>query len=255
MPLSYIFISFIIGTLFGSFFYTLALRYIDGSIEESPLNALFSSSRCPACGERINPLFLIPILGFILLRGKCARCKAPISWRYPFSEAIFGLVSATVFINFGIGVHSVTIFFLTSVLLTISVIDVETLTIPDSLIIIFLIISLYEIIAAGNILSHVYGFLMMFLFFIVILLIFPGSFGGGDLKLASVIGFYLGLDLSIIALESSLITGAVLGILYGILSGKGLRIKIYFAPFLAVGFILSVFFGNDILLMYYSLFY
>ena len=255
MPFIYTAVSFICGAFFGSFFYTLALRYIDGSMEESPAKALFSSSKCPSCGERIGPVGLIPVLGFIILRGECTKCGASISWRYPLAEIIFGLTAAAVFVNFGIGIKTISIFMLISVLFTIAIIDLQTLTIPDSLILVFLVFSVYEIATSGDILNHAYGFIIMFVFFIVILLLFPGSFGGGDLKLASVIGLYLGLDLSIVALESSLIIGAVVGILYGLLSGKGLKIKICFAPFLAAGFITTVFFGNDILLMYYSFFY
>lgn len=88
--------------------------------------------------------------------------------------------------------------------------------------------------------------------FIIILLIFPGSFGGGDLKYAAAIGFFLGLDLSIIALEASLISGALSGLIYSAVKKTGLRIKIPFAPFLTIGFITAFYLGKEIMFLYFS---
>ena len=95
----------------------------------------------------------------------------------------------------------------------------------------------------------------MFIFFLLILFLFPGSFGGGDVKFASVIGFFLGFEYSIVALEISLISGAVIGVIYGMKTGMKLKMKIPFGPFLSLGLIVSFFFGREILLLYYKFFY
>jgi prepilin signal peptidase PulO-like enzyme (type II secretory pathway) len=102
--------------------------------------------------------------------------------------------------------------------------------------------------------SPLYGLLLAGGFFLITALIFPGGFGGGNLKLSSAIGLFLGIELCVVALEASLLIGTVFGVSYALISGKGLRIKIPFAPFLAAGLIVSYFFGRKILLYYYGQF-
>ena len=87
------------------------------------------------------------------------------------------------------------------------------------------------------------------------MLIFPGAFGGGDLKFFAASGFFFGLEESVVLLEVALITGAVIGSLWGIMKKKGLRVKIPFAPFIAWGIVVTIFFGRHILLWYYTLIY
>jgi leader peptidase (prepilin peptidase)/N-methyltransferase len=93
----------------------------------------------------------------------------------------------------------------------------------------------------------------MFAFFALILLAFPGGFGGGDLKFASAIGLFCGWELSIVAVEAALISGAVAGAAYAAITRKGLRIRFPFAPFLALGFGVAVLYGRDIILLYKNL--
>jgi len=81
--------------------------------------------------------------------------------------------------------------------------------------------------------------------------IFPGAFGGGDLKLYAAAGFLLGLEMSIVLLEVSLISGAVFGIVWAAFKGWSFRIRIPFAPFIAAGIIITLLFGNTIILFYY----
>jgi leader peptidase (prepilin peptidase)/N-methyltransferase len=77
------------------------------------------------------------------------------------------------------------------------------------------------------------------------MLLFPGGFGGGDLKYAAAIGFFIGWELSIVAVETALVTGALAGTVYALLTRKGLRIRFPFAPFLALGFAVAVLYGRD----------
>ena len=120
---------------------------------------------------------------------------------------------------------------------------------------IFVMISIYPIILNHSLMDNFKGLLLMFSFFIVVLLLFPGSFGGGDMKFASAIGFFLGIELSIVALEIALISGSIVGTIYAIKTRKGLRIKIPFAPFLSLGTISALLYGRDITLLYYNLVY
>ncbi len=246
---------FFTGSLCGSFFYTLALRYTSGQIKEDPAKALFSSSVCISCGEPVKKYHLVPLLSYLILRGKCSRCGAKISLSYPFYEILFGMLFFVIVRKFGLNLHTVSVYLVISAALTISIVDIQILTIPDSLVLLFMIFSLYSLVMRSTVLDSLYGFLLMFIFFTLILFIFPGSFGGGDVKLASVIGLFLGLENSIVALETALITGAVTGVVYGLFAGKSLRIKIPFAPFLTAGLIVAVFYGRKLVLLYYNIFY
>lgn len=207
---------------------------------------------CQNCNKRIGVIALCPILGFLIYKGKCRYCGNKISRIYPFSEFISGIIMLIFFLYFKNILYSIILFALIMTSITIAFIDLKKYIIPNSAIIIFLLLSMYPAFISGNILNHLYGLLFMGGIFILILLLFPGGVGAGDLKYASVIGFSLGLDFSIVALETALISGAVLGISYGIVSGKGPKIKIPFGPFLTAGFITAIFFGKDIILIYYS---
>ena len=248
-------ISFLFGTVWGSFFYTLALRYADGSMSYKPLKALFSRSRCPACEKEISPLMLVPIFGYIIQKGKCGNCGSTISSWYPTVEVMYGALSALFVWNLGPTIYSFNLYLLASVALCIAIVDIKTLTIPDSLVISFFLLSIYPIILNYNLRDNLFGLASLFAVFIVILLLFPGSFGGGDVKLASAIGLLSGLEQSIVVLEVSLVTGALVGILYALKTKKNLRTKIPFAPFLAVGLIISLLWGRDILLVYFRILY
>ncbi len=245
---------FLFGALWGSFFYTLALRFAAGLIDKDPFHALMSSSRCPSCNEKINKFFLIPIIGFIILRGKCKHCRSNIPVSYPFYETVFGLLLILLTLKYGIDLYSFNIFLLLSVVITIAIIDLKTFTIPDSLLILFVIFSIYPIIMNYSFKDNLYGFVLMFLFFTTVLFIFPGSFGGGDVKFASAIGLLLGLQYSIVALETALITGTISGIIYALGTGKTLKAKIPFGPFLAAGLFVALFYGREIVLIYFKIF-
>ena len=243
---------FYFGAIWGSFFYTLALRYINNSIGENSLNALFSRSKCPVCNTKIKIPYLIPIFGYLFTKGKCDNCKYRLSILYPISEILWGLLLLYTLSVYGINPYSVSLFIIISIAIVISIVDIKTYTIPDSLIITTLIFAIYPVINQNSYLDSLYGLLLMAIFFIIIMLIFPGSFGGGDLKYSVAIGFFSGLELSIVVLEIALITGAISGIIYAIYTKKGLKSKIAFGPFLAAGLILSIFHGRLIVLSYYN---
>lgn len=234
----------------GSFFYTLAKRFIDGSIKLNARKALMSRSKCPVCNEAINPVFLTPLLGFILLRGKCAKCRAKISLFYPAAEIISGLLLVLMVHLLGLSALTIIAFLLIQISLCISIIDIRSMTVPDSLIIVFTCLSLFTVILERDYSQHLYGLAAAIILFFLIMLIFPGSFGGGDIKFAAAIGFYCGLSLFIVAVETALITGTIGGLIYLAAKKKSLKSQIPFAPFLATGLIVSMLFGQEIILLY-----
>jgi prepilin signal peptidase PulO-like enzyme (type II secretory pathway) len=243
------------GTFAGSFFYTLALKYINGEIKANPLKALFSRSSCTCCGHRIGVFYMIPVLGYFLSAGKCRECNSAISPLYPAWEIIYGFLAVAVFYFSGSGLSALFIFFICSISLCIAVVDYYTFIVPDSLVIAFILFSIYPVFLRGEWLNNAAGFAFLAVFFIVVMLVFPGAFGGGDLKLFAAAGFFFGLEEAVVFLEVTLISGAAAGAVWALFKKKGLRVKIPFAPFITLGIIVTLFFGSHILLWYYSLVY
>ncbi len=248
------FLVFIFGAVWGSFFYTLSVRFANGEFARSGAHALLGRSRCPHCSTPVDPLRLLPLAGYLIARGRCASCRKRISIGYPLAELVYGLFALLCAARLGTGVESLALFLLLSTAISLSTVDIMAFTIPNPLLVVFGLLAIYPVVLHGSIRDSIYGFLLMFVFFLVVMFIFPGSFGGGDLKFASLIGLASGIESAILVLEVALVSGALIGLVYALKKGKGLRIRIPFAPFLTAGLAVSVLWGRDILLVYYRLF-
>ncbi len=249
------FFSFIFGLALGSFLNVCIYRI---PLKESVISP---PSKCPQCGKRIKFYDNIPLLSFILLSGKCRYCNNPISWRYPIIETITGLLSIALFIRYGLSFQYFILLFFAMALVTISFIDLDHQIIPN-------IISLPGILA-GLVVSIVFEHVLWLDSFIGIIvgggalyLIGWGyefitgkeGIGGGDVKLLAMIGAWLGWrPLALIVLMSSLV-GIIIGSVFLLMSGKGLRSRIPFGPFLSIGSLLYLFFGRELTSWYFCLF-
>ncbi|HNR90299.1 MAG TPA: prepilin peptidase [Spirochaetota bacterium] len=244
---------FFLGAAWGSFFYTLALRWADGSFRESPWRALATPSRCPACASRIPLLRLIPALGFLIARGRCNSCGVRIPAAYPLAELGYGALAVVVALRLGVNAPGAVLFLVMGLAIAIAIIDAKTMEIPLPLTLAFVALSIYPIILTGSVRDTLLGFGIAAAFFVVMLLVFPGSFGGGDIKLAAAMGLLLGFELTIVMIETALVTGSVAGVIYAYRTKKGLRVRFPFAPFLAAGLVVALLFGRDIVLLYYRI--
>jgi len=242
--------AFIIGASWGSFLYTFIIRYTNGMYTNNPCHALTYPSHCPHCHKKIKPVYLIPVIGYCLTKGCCAYCKKPVSLRYPLSELFCGIVAVIAVLQFPLAIAPVLfVAFTTSV--SIAIIDTITMEIPDLLVLIILIAGIIITAIEGEVVSHIEGAALMLVVFILPLVIKKGGFGGGDIKYAVAIGFFLGFSETIVALEIALVSGALFGILFAVIKTKTLKAKIPFAPFLTLGFIVALLYGRDIMLLYY----
>ncbi|MFA7252445.1 MAG: prepilin peptidase [Candidatus Paceibacterota bacterium] len=259
---------FLLGTIVGSFLNVFILRYNTG------ISAMKGRSFCFACGKKLGPLELIPILSFIFQGGKCAGCKSKISWQYPIVELLTGFLFLGVFMNAGglISIFSepwvlIIPLILIGVLVSITVYDIKHKIIPDGLVITFGILSLTQIaldffLMAGTneeLLSHLFWYLVagpiLALPLFLIWLFSRGQWMGlGDPKLVLCIGWFLGPILGLSAVILAFWTGALYGLILMILSKfhwHGLRIdrksELPFAPFLILGFLVVFFWKIDIL--------
>lgn len=257
---------FALGSAIGSFLNVVVYRLPAG------LSLLYPPSRCPHCLHRLGKTENIPVLGWLWLRGRCRHCRAPIAMRYPLVELITGLMFVLVFSWFGISIQTLGYWTLLSWLVALAVIDLDTMTLPNSLTTSGLVVGLVFMIATGwQTTAHLSGVanqLMMGVGSAVLAiwlfdtLTFLGSIafgqtamGGGDAKLAAMIGAWLGWKYMLLSSFLACTLGAVIGggaIALGLLSRKQ---PIPFGPFLALGAILTVFWGEAIISTYIKVFF
>jgi leader peptidase (prepilin peptidase)/N-methyltransferase len=256
MPLDATIIIFtaIFGLILGSF--------INVCIHRIPIkkSIVFPPSSCPKCDEKIKFYDNIPVLSYIILRGRCRNCNEGISIQYPLVEAVSGLLSVALFLRYGLTLHYFMFLLFSLSLVVISFIDTQYKIIPD-------IISLPGI-PLGFIISIILGQITWYDSLIGILVgggcLYLVAFvferltgkvgmGGGDIKLLAMIGGWLGFRaLPFIILISSL-SGTIVGSISILLSNKGFRTRIPFGPFLAFGALVYLFFGKEIVSWYISL--
>ncbi len=246
---------FILGTVFGSFFMALADRLCAGEFRKNIKSLLISRSQCEYCGHKLAVIDLIPIVSYIRNRQKCRFCNSTLSIKYPVSEIAAGIFALALYNQQGLSVSSALYFFIPLTIAAILYTDIRKMIIPDLLLIILLILVCAYRITNGFSIDHLWGAAFLGGIFLIILFIFPGAFGGGDIKYSAVIGLFFGFHMSVIVLEAALISGSIFGTGYAVYTGKGMRIKIPFGPFLTIGAFITYFYGTDILLMYNSLFY
>ena len=239
---------FILGSVIGSFLNVVIYRVPRGKSIISP------PSSCPKCGARIKPWHNIPILGWIILGGKCANCKESISIRYPIIEFLTGVLAILIYYK----LKTLDIFFLInfaifSTLLALSVIDFDYKAVPDSLNLLALTLTFFS---TPEILTNIKNALIIMglvslIRFYVSYIIKKEALGEGDIIVAGTMGGILGIKLSLIAIFiASLI--AIFPSLYNRLKNNDLELP--FVPFLALATFI-VWFFKDYFLYLWSVLY
>lgn len=219
-------------------------------------------SRCPGCDTQLAERDNIPVLSWLLLRGRCRTCEMKISPRYPLVELLTGVVFAAVGARFGADWALPAFLLLAAVLLAISVIDLEHFIVPNRILLVAFAAGppLLLVAAAADgqwsdVTGAVVGAATAFVLLLVINLVNPRGMGMGDVKLAGLLGLFLGfIDVGHVFL--GLFLGFLLGAVGGVvLIATGLRSRrdhIPFAPFLAGGALIAVLLGQPILDWYGS---
>jgi len=246
-----LFFVFVLGAVIGSFLNVCIVRLPRGESLIRP------SSHCPHCNESIKFYDNIPIISYMILRGKCRYCKNRISAQYPVVEALTGLMAIALFMKYGPTVQFLLLFLFSSALLIITFIDLSHQIIPD-------VISIPGIpcgIGASLLIPTVSwqdsllgilvgGGLLLFIAVGYKWITDREGMGGGDIKLLAMMGAWLGWKaIPFIILASSLI-GILIGGGSGLLLKKSLRAKIPFGPFLAIASLIYIFFGPEIIRWY-----
>ncbi len=241
------------GLVLGSFFNVCIYRIPRGLSIVSP------PSHCPVCGRRLPFWLNLPLLTFILLRGRCYFCRAPISWRYPLVEALTGLLFLAAFVRFGWRPELARALLLIGLLVPVIFIDLEFMIIPDCFSLGGVALGL-----AGSwwwgpglrpaLLGAAAGWLSLWLVAAGYrLLARRDGMGGGDLKLLALLGAFLGWPALLPIILLSSLSGALVGVGLMLARGRDGGYAIPFGPFLAGAGLIYLFYGSRLLELYWNL--
>ncbi len=254
---------FILGAAFGSFLNVVADRLISGQSLVNP------PSHCPSCQRRIAYKDLIPIISFILLRGRCRNCGSSIPIRSVLVELFAAILFALLVWHYGITWELVIVLVYCCLFIALIIADIEKGILPNRLVYSGMIIALgisiigtifgYEpsFISDTNarlfrlwILEAALGGVAGFIILFIIALIFRGGMGWGDVKLAGFIGIATGYPLVFIAIFLAVVAGGLISVALVLAKIRGRKETIPFGPFLAVAAIATLVWGSQLLNWY-----
>lgn len=230
------------------------------AVQEPTFNLLTPRSRCPGCGVPIRAWQNIPVLSWLLLRGKCAGCGQRVSIQYPLVEAATGLASAVCAMEFGWSAQLLPALVLTWALIALTVIDLRTMLLPDDITLpllwLGLLLAVVPVFAGlqDAVIGAAAGYLSLWTIFQLFkLLTGKEGMGYGDFKLFAAFGAWLGWQaLPMIILLSSVV-GAAVGIGLVLAQRMGKEVPVPFGPYLAGAGWIAMLWGHDLQLMYFSL--
>ena len=242
------------GLLIGSFLNVVIWRVPRGESVVSPPSA------CPSCGRAIRPRDNIPVLSWLILRGRCRDCSARISARYPVVEACTGLVFAALAARIGFEPELPAFLYLAAIGVALTMIDLDVKRLPNTIVLPSYGVALFLLAGAAllerDLTDYVRAALAMvalFGFYFVLALIYPAGMGFGDVKLAGVLGIYLGW-----LGWAEVVTGGFLGFLFGGVVGMALmstrragrKSQIPFGPFMLAGALIAILWGGSLADLY-----
>ena len=241
---------FLTGLIIGSFLNVVIYRLPEKeSIVKPP-------SHCPKCNTKLEAIDLIPVISYLFTGGKCRYCGEKISIQYPLVEILTAFLFSLLYMKFGLTVQVYIYTLLLSSLIVITFIDYKYMIIPNvitysGIFIGFLSAIIFDYI---TIFESLLGIFIPSLLLLLIALIFKGGMGMGDVKLAAMIGAFLGYKYTLASIFIGSILGSIIGItliFLGIISRKE---RIPFGPFICLGSVIMIFAGEYLIDLYISLF-
>ena len=242
----YLFLSFfVMGAIFGSFYYVVAYRIPKGE------SIVYPPSHCPKCNHRLGPLELIPIFSYLFQLGKCKKCKSKISIFYPLYEIVCGLLFGFSYLSYGLSLELIITITFISMIMIIVLSDIYYMIISDEVLIFFSICLIVEIIfingfnyALCHIMYGIISFVIMYLLKLFGDFLFKReSMGGGDIKLLFIFGLMFGWQMSVVSIFIASIIGLPISL---IIMKKNNDHVLPFGPYLGIASIIIVLFHLDI---------
>ncbi|ABB16081.1 prepilin peptidase [Carboxydothermus hydrogenoformans] len=244
-------IIFLFGLIIGSFLNVVIYRLPRGQ------SILYPPSTCPNCGQRLKPWHLIPVLSFLLQKGRCAYCGGKISFKYPLVELITAFIFSVVHLKFGLSLLTLKYLLFFIFLIPLFFLDLENFLLPDKL--------TYPLFLAGVLInlitrelswkSLIFGVITGFGLLFLLALISRGGMGGGDIKLAAGLGAFLGFPLILETLFLAFFFGGLTGIILLLTKKKARGDMVPFGPFLIGAAFITVLWGEKIIKWYLKIFF
>ncbi|OQW70535.1 MAG: prepilin peptidase [Proteobacteria bacterium ST_bin12] len=225
--------------------------------EQTKYTIVTPRSACPKCGHLIGALENIPVISYLFLGGKCKGCKTKISMRYPLIEALTGALIGAAAYQFGYTYAALFAFIFIFALITLTFIDYDTQLLPDDITLPLLWLGLFFNLIGGftdlksSIIGAMLGYLILWsVYWLFKLIRGKEGMGYGDFKLLGAIGAWFGWQLLPAVILLSSVAGALIGVGLMLFKGKGSNSAIPFGPFLALGGIAALFFGQQLAGLY-----
>ncbi len=236
-------IAAVAGLVAGSFFNVVIARLPRHESLVRP------GSRCPHCGHPVRPYDNVPVFSWLILRGRCRDCGEPISARYPLVELVTAALFAAAVIDTGANEHVWLGLALVSVLVPVAFIDLDHRIIPNAIVLPGAVAAIAIVAATepSELSEHLIAGAAAAGFLLLAVLAYPRGMGMGDVKLAGVLGLYLGRSVGP-AMLFALLLGTIVGVVMIARKGaaEGRKTAVPFGPFLALGGLVGLFFGPDI---------
>jgi leader peptidase (prepilin peptidase)/N-methyltransferase len=222
-------------------------------------NLLVPRSQCPSCGHRIGALENIPVVSYMVLRGHCLACRAPISARYPIVEVLAAALAVAAILRFGATPAGIAASVFLWMLLALTLIDFDTQLLPDNLTLPLLWAGLLaNVLGAAPIanlrdamIGAIAGYLTLWIVYWLFKLIRgKEGMGYGDFKLLAALGAWLGWQMLPLIVLLSSVVGAAIGISLVVFKGRDHQIPLAFGPYLAIAGAIALFFGRSLIAVY-----
>ncbi|WP_246056156.1 prepilin peptidase [Alteribacter natronophilus] len=242
---------FLFGLIMGSFYNVVGIRMPKRQSIVSP------GSSCPKCGHRLKAVELIPVFSYIFLKGRCRECGERVSPLYPVMELITGGLFLMSYVQFGWSAELLVSLLFVSLLVIITVSDLTSFLILNKVLVFFFVPLLFLRLTFAapepwwlTVAGMLTGFGLLFL----VAVVSKGGMGGGDVKLYAVIGTVLGFPLVVMSIFIASLIGALVGVTGMLFFGKKRKSPIPFGPSIAVGTLITYFYGAQIWQWYSGLF-
>lgn len=244
----------VLGLLVGSFLNVVVWRVPRGESVVRP------PSHCPACDRPVRPRDNVPVVSWLVLRGRCRDCGSPISARYPLVELTTAVVFGVMAVRLGLDSALPAFLYLAAIGVALWLIDIDVKRLPNAIVLPSYVVgaALLTVAAASSgewdrLLRAALGMAALYGFYFVLALVYPAGMGFGDVKLAGVLGLFLGW-----LGWAEVVTGAFLGFLLGGIVGVGLiaarragrKSMIPFGPFMLAGAFVAVLWGGALADLY-----
>ncbi len=242
---------FILGLVIGSFLNVCIYRIPRGK------SIVYPPSSCPSCGLRIKWYDNIPVLSYIVLKGRCRYCKSRISPVYPLVELLTAVYSLLVYLKFGITLNTAFYLIFGYILIVASFIDFFHYIIPDSLTLslafVGIVYGLFNHELIHSIIGLIFGFVLLYIVAVLGKAIFKKeAMGGGDIKLLAALGTFVGVKGVLFTLFVASFFGSFVGIVLIASGNAKMSQRLPFGPYLSLSAIIYIFVGAELITKFYG---